>query len=960
MSRDWDTVKAAFARANELDDEARQQFLVDFGQEHPTLLRKLQELLSADIDDQRIQDKIAKTAKSLAEDADDPWVGRTIGVWQLERRIGEGGMGAVFLAKRADEAFEQTAALKLMTSRVLGRESITRFRAERQFLAKLSHPNIAQLLDGGSTQDDQPYLVMEYIDGVSIDRYCDDNRLSIRDRLRLFEKVCDTVDYAHRNLIVHRDLKPGNILVDSRGEPKLLDFGIAKLLDTQEVDQTMAVTREGRLMLTPEYASPEQVRGEPPTVAADVYALGVLLYRLLTGYSPYGVTRLSGIELEKAIVSIAPLRPSTVVTTDAKSDPAATSPDSLSAQRRTSPDRLRKRLSGDLDNIVLMALQKEPSRRYASAARFREDIHNYLSDRPVTARPESVAYRTGKFMKRNWLGVTVAAVFALTITALTTFYTIRLADERDTARLEAARAESVTDFLTGLFEEASPSKNLGKPKNARELLDDGAEKITEQLGDQPELRAALTRTIANTYINMRENKAARDFIEPLMEEFRTEFGEGDIRYLRLEREFGDATLNTGDRLKARTILERNYDGWLAVTAPGDYHRGIAEQRLGAVYSKINEPELATKHLVNAIEVLRNYANDDPLSLTNTMMQYGVVLRSQNQFDEEEALLTEALAIQEACCGIEQTGYSGLLNNLGNNFNARGLHEKAEAEYRKVAELNKVLYGEEGVGYANALMNLSNTAIRMGRPQESLDLQMRVRDIYGRGYGIDSVPYAYTSENIGNALMELQRYDEAEVAFQTAMKILADRFGEDDPEFAITQNNYANMLMRAGRNDEGMPQLISSRNTFLEAYGPENQSVISADVKIANGLLNMERPDEAHEYALAAVEAAKVVWSEPGNETIQALTTLGRTHRDREEYALSFAAHREAIEMAKQMEGAGLYPVVTAEYDLGIALKAAGRLDEARSLLEPRLTETAELDDSWDGLREKIGALLEGE
>ncbi|MEL7311828.1 MAG: serine/threonine-protein kinase, partial [Pseudomonadota bacterium] len=303
MSDAWDIVKTAFARASELDGAERATFLEAFKQEHPELFAQLQELLSADTNDQPIQEKIAETARSLADQADDPWVGRMIGVWQLERRIGEGGMGAVFLAKRADEAFEQTAALKLMTSRVLGRESITRFRAERQFLAKLSHPNIAQLLDGGSTEDDQPYLVMEYIDGVSIDRYCDDNRLSIRDRLRLFEKVCDTVDYAHRNLIVHRDLKPGNILVDRRGEPKLLDFGIAKLLDTQDVDQTMAMTREGRLLLTPEYASPEQVRGEPPTVAADVYALGVLLYRLLTGYSPYGVTRLSGVELEKAIVS---------------------------------------------------------------------------------------------------------------------------------------------------------------------------------------------------------------------------------------------------------------------------------------------------------------------------------------------------------------------------------------------------------------------------------------------------------------------------------------------------------------------------------------------------------------------------------------------------------------------------------------------------------------------------------
>ena len=960
MSDDWKTIEAAFAAASELDGEARETFLADFERDHPQLIGQLRDLLAADADDRELAEPIASTMESLAGETKDSWLGREIGAWKLVRRIGEGGMGAVFLAQRADDEFEQAGALKLMTSRVIGRDAVARFRAERQFLAKLSHPNIAQLLDGGSTDEGQPYLVMEYIDGVSIDRYCDIETLDVPERLRLIGKVCDAVDYAHRNLIVHRDLKPGNILVDGRGEPKLLDFGIAKLLDAHAIDQTLAMTREGMLVLTPEYASPEQVRGEPPSIATDVYALGVLLYRLLTGHSPYGASPLTGVDLEKAIVSQDPARPSTVVTTPVEITGAVPfTAEDLSAQRSTSPERLRKRLVGDLDNIVLKALQKDPSRRYSSVARLRDDIDNYLASRPVNARPDSFAYRAGKFVRRNWLPVAAVSIFVVTVTALVTYYTARLAHERDTARLEAARAEQVAEFLTDLFEEASPAKNFGKPMDARQLLDTGAARIADELDDQPDLRAALTLTIADTYLKMRENKTAREFLEPLLDDIGEQVGRDDPAFLRLEREFGNALLYTGNPKEAKAIFERNHASWQRIAVPDSFEMGIAEQRLGTTAWQLNENEASEEHLLTAMRILRNHADPDPTHLTQTMTEYGVLLRNTNRFEEEEALLREAMALQEACCGTEQTGYVDPLNNLGNNYYARGMYAKAEETYREVTRLQKILYGEDGVGHANALMNLSNAVKENGNLEEALAMQTQGREIYGRGYGDDSVQFAYASENIGNFLMEMRRFDEAEKEFLAAMNILEQKFGADDVEYAITQSNYGNMLMRAGRNDEGMPQLIASHETFLAQFGPQNPSVIHSNIKIANGLLNMEQPERALEHALAAVEAAKGLWSGPHPSTVEALTTLGRTYRDSKEFDQSFAAHREAIEMAGQLDGERLRPVILAEYDLGVAMKAAGQLDEARALLEPRREEIAEFDETWEEIRDNIDTLLGG-
>ena len=344
-------------------------------------------------------------ADDFAQDPPVDVAGEQIGPYRIVRSLGAGGMGEVFLAERADDQFRQQVAIKLVRRGLLSRQTQGRLRQERQILASLDHPNIARLYDGGATADGTPYIVMEFIDGEPIDVYCDKRRLTIEGRLRLFMTICSAVHRAHQNLIVHRDLKPSNILVTREGVPKLLDFGIAKMLDDRDMMYTVAVTQADVRVMTPDHASPEQIRGELISTASDIYVLGVLLYELLCGYKPFSLRGSRLADLERAICEETPPSPSAAVAAAMQSSPAEIA--EIADQRSSSPSKLRRDLKGDLDNIFAMATRKEPERRYASAEQFAADVDRFLRGLPVNARADAWTYRTGKFLRRH------AAVAAL-------------------------------------------------------------------------------------------------------------------------------------------------------------------------------------------------------------------------------------------------------------------------------------------------------------------------------------------------------------------------------------------------------------------------------------------------------------------------------------------------------------------------------------------------------------------
>ena len=475
------------------------------------------------------------------------------------RTLGAGGMGEVYLAERADAQFEQQVAIKVVHGGALAVAMHSRLKLERQILAQLDHPNIAHLLDGGALADGSAYIVMEYIDGIAIDAFCDSNRLDVTSRLKLFQIVCSAVHYAHQNLIVHRDLKPSNILVTAAGVPKLLDFGIAKLLDDRQASRhTLAVTQADIRIMTPDHASPEQVRGQAITTSSDVYVLGVLLYRLLCGASPFFISSMRLAEIERAICEKDPPPPSQMISADESPESK-----SIAEARGTSAKRLRRLLDGDLNNIVLMAMRKEPERRYGSAEQMASDIQRFLEGKPVIARRDTVSYRTSKFVKRHWLPVSAAAAATFMIVAfsVTTYeQSLRIAAERDRAAQqkelaehERARAEEVSSFLVNLFKLSDPEENRGNQVTARELLDSGSKRLQSGLQDQPATKAALLSTVGTVYDSLGQYQ---DALPLLGESLQLQTGAHDTSHIDTLLELGRAYMGAGNLAAAEAPMQQ--------------------------------------------------------------------------------------------------------------------------------------------------------------------------------------------------------------------------------------------------------------------------------------------------------------------------------------------------------------------------------------------------------------------
>ncbi len=421
----WQRIKPILDASLDLRGEQRQAYLDRMCGGEPALRREVESLIASYESSTDVLETPAleRNAAAVLEAIDGPAPGARLGHYEIVEEIGRGGMGTVYRAVRADQEYRKQVAIKVVRRGDESEFIIRRFRNERQIMASLEHPNIARMLDGGTTEDGRPYFVMEFIEGEPIDRYCDRRRLNTRERLQVFCTVCGAVQYAHRKLVIHRDIKPGNILITQDGVPKLLDFGIAKILDPEGAAGDLGPTVTVFRMMTPEYASPEQVRGEAITAASDIYSLGVLLYQLLTGHRPYRLRSRSPHELARAICEDAPDRPSTAVgrietaSSPGEEEPITISPESVSRDRDTIPERLRRSLAGDLDNILLTALRKEPDRRYQSAAAFAADIRRHLEGKPVLARKDSIGYRVWKFVQQRRAAAIAAALLVIGVAA---------------------------------------------------------------------------------------------------------------------------------------------------------------------------------------------------------------------------------------------------------------------------------------------------------------------------------------------------------------------------------------------------------------------------------------------------------------------------------------------------------------------------------------------------------------
>ncbi len=539
----WEKIQAVFEKVVDTDLLQREMLLDKFCGNDRELKKEILSLLEADADNLSILEKPVSELIDFEEQITS--VGKKIGQYHIISQIGYGGMGEVYLAERDDKQFRQNVALKIIKKGMDSAETVRRFQTERQILAKLVHPNIAGLYDGGITDEGLPYFTMEYVKGVPINEYCDKQQLSIQKRIELFLQVLDAVQYAHKNFIVHRDLKPGNIIVTKEGKLKLLDFGIAKLLSENEIElenSNSEMTQTGFRIMTPGYASPEQVRGEAIITSSDVYSLGVLLYQLLTGQSPYDVSGKTPGEYEQIICHTDPQKPSTSISKNI----GKASSGSISTQRGTIPNKLKKLLRGDLDNICLKALEKEPSRRYNSAEQFADDMNRYLHGHPVIARPATLSYRTGKFINRHKAVVFVSTVVVFLIIGLISFYTMKLANERDIAQLEAKKAKQISSYITSIFEIANPSESKGQTITARELLDEGAGRIEEDLKDQPLVKAEMMGVISNVYYSLGLMEQAKELTQESLDLYLEQSKQDKVKIAYSYHTLGDINYDLGD------------------------------------------------------------------------------------------------------------------------------------------------------------------------------------------------------------------------------------------------------------------------------------------------------------------------------------------------------------------------------------------------------------------------------
>jgi serine/threonine-protein kinase len=814
----WQEIQALFQAAAELAPAARGAYLAEACAGDEVLRREVLALLDAErrsSDEHLISDVVALAARALAGAAGESWAGRQLGPYRLLRELGRGGMGTVYLAERVDEHYRAQVAIKFVRAGPATPELARRFLIERQILADLTHPHIAWLLDGGTAPDGTPYLVMEYVDGQPIDAWCETHGLGLDGRLALFERVCSAVQYAHQALVVHRDLKPSNILVARDGTPKLVDFGIAKLLADDEAAETTATLR----LLTPAYAAPEQVRGGRIGVATDVYGLGGVLYRLVTGRTPIDLDGATPADVERRICETEPLAPSA-----AAAEPAAA---------------WRRALRGDLDTIVLKALRKEPERRYASVEQLAGDLRRYGAGLPVSARPDTMGYRSRKFLRRHRIGV----LFTAALATLTAAYTLQVARERDRARIEAQRATRVSEFLERLFTVSNPRESRNRDVTARELLERGAARVDRELAAEPAAQTALMRVIGRVYYNLGYfDEAVRQLDRTLT--LRRDMHRGvhpDVA--QSETDLADALYNAGALGPAETHFREALRMQHALHA-GDHPDVLATlEGLAAFLSRTERLDEAARHYRDAL-AMRQRLGPDSGSLASLSDGLASTLMRQGDYAGAEPLFRRAVALVRQRQPLDSLILSVAIHNLAGVLVDLGQLDEASRLQREALEITIAFYGPDHPVVSSGRLGLGRLLRQRG------DLT-GAEEQFRRALAIDSVRLGATHPDMGTNLGQLGttllaqgRYAEAETALRRALAIRRQALGAEHPYVAISLNELAGLFYARRQWSLAEGQYRQALALRRRVHPPEHPYIAYSLVGLAKTLLAERRSADA--------------------------------------------------------------------------------------------------------------------
>jgi len=840
----WQKIKGIVGSALERPTSERAAYLDRMCSQDKELRKEVESLLSAYQDAEQLSEAPWKFEASKKDT--EP---KVIGPYRLLTELGVGGMGQVWLAEQTEPVRRQVA-LKLIRAGMYDAATVQRFKAEGQSLAIMDHPAIAKVFDAGTTSAGQPYLVMEYIDGVAITAYCDTMKLNIRERQQLFIHVCEGVQHAHQKAVIHRDLKQSNILiveVDGKPFPRIIDFGLAKATSPLIPGETL-FTQVGAFLGTPGYVSPEQADPEIRDVdtRTDVYSLGAILYELLTGFLPFDTAEYKQQRPEEFLRKLReedPLRPSTKISAEReRATPKAQS-------RNTEAKQLITLLRGDLDWITMKALEKDRERRYASPSQFASDIANYLENQPVIARPVSTAYRVRKYVRRNRVGV---AVFSGALVLLMAFAVMQAMELRRITR-ERDRADRIAEFMTNMFKVSDPSQARGNTITAREILDKSSKEIDTELAKDPELQAQLMQVMGQVYGNLGLYGVAHGLLTRAVETRRDLFGLDNPQTLSSIEQLGWNLDKEGRYSEAENLQREALDAQRRVLGPK--HPNTLEAMSNLAWSFKEESRYAeAERLQREVLELRSQALgwDHPDTVAS-MTELAASLSGQGHFAEAEKLEKEALEVQRRVLGPEHPQTLMSMNNLGTTLSQEGHYAEAEKLQR-----------------------------------ETLDLQRRILGLQH--------PDTYRSMiNLADTLQQERRYAEAEIALREAIDVERRVLGPKHPLTLSAMNNLVNTLNKEGRWAEAEKVGRNTLQIRQRVLGPEHRSTLMSMENLAYSLMGEGHLSDAEKLQRNTIEIQRRVLGPEHPDTGDAMYTLAviEEHEGKRDEALKTL--RDAIE-----------------------------------------------------------------
>ena len=815
-----------------LPEDQRVAYIRQQCENNEALLKQCYLLLKNDRSDESfLRDLI--NPKPTREKDEPSLSGEIFGVYRLNKRLGSGGMADVYSATRIDGVHDHLVALKLVRGWGNTQELVSRFQRERKILSGLKHPNIAYFLDGGVSQDGRPFYAMEYIEGEHIDKYCQQNKLSLDERLGLFIKVCEAVAFAHQQLVIHRDLKPNNILVTKQGQVKLLDFGIAKLMNNEDIETNLSVLS---VPMTPRYASPEQVKRKALSTASDQYSLGVILYELLTGQSPYG---LEGKNILDQVCDAEPNRPSQVVEKNKNN-------------RQTSS----RKLTGDLDVIVLKTLQKLPERRYRSVQQLADDIKCYLSKRPVIARGDSIVYLATRFVQRYRAMITVALIFLL----VTFGQQFRVMYERDIAIKKGEIANQVQAFMVSLFEISDPSEARGDSITAREILDRGVEKINATLNEQPEEKSALMHTMGVVYRKLGLYQMSAKLLKQAL----------DMRQQIL----------SGDSLEVADSLS-------------EYGNLLREQGL---YDQVEELYL------QALMIYKNELGLNHLSVADMFNVLGEVHFNKGEYDQAHEYYEKALGIKVARLGSEHPSVALTYTNLGVVYLNKGEYSRAIEQHEKAISIRINKLGKRHPELGNSYNYLGVVYMIIGEYARAIEYYEKALTIKYNALGEVHPSIAMTYNNLGIVYEYTGEYDRSIDYYEKAVLLRIDTLGEKHPSVAVTYNNLGVVYGNIGEYERVLEYYLKALPIFVDSLTENHTNVAMTYSNLAAVYKNMENYDLAIKHAEKSLSILSVVVENDHPQYGEVYATLGDIYMALATYPLASDYYNKALTLYKEKIG----------------------------------------------------------